>query len=432
VALATFSLRWAPWGLGLLALTWLIRRLGRGRLTVRTPIDGAALLLVLTLPAAFWATTDWQTTFVAVSRLLAGLALAYGVVNWTQTAGSNRSRLSLLALGLAALGLGLVLYSLFSVSAPGLRKIPNVPGGVFGQALVQVEDTVNPNVMAGALVTLFPCSLALALAPGALPSLSKALPRAVARLLDRPWLQRAWFVLSALAIVAVLVPTKSRGAWVAAGVAFLVLLARRWRWVLWLFPAAVLGVGLALWWLGGAEAFINALAPVNNGYDQWMSRVEIWSRAIYAIQDFPLTGAGPGTFGHVTDVLYPLFLGGPNAGVSHAHNLLLQVAFDLGLPGLIAYLALLLLTLWCAWDAARLYRRVGEQALVELSWAGLASVVAMLVHGLVDATTWIVGRGAFVPWAVMGTVLALNQQAYIRTMVGRKSTEELAREHEPI
>jgi putative inorganic carbon (HCO3(-)) transporter len=100
--------------------------------------------------------------------------------------------------------------------------------------------------------------------------------------------------------------------------------------------------------------------------------------------------------------------------VPHAHNLLLQVAFDLGLPGLTAFLALLGLVLWCAWDAARCYWQAGERALAALSWAGLASGTALLVHGVVDATTWVVSRGAFVPWAVMGVILALHRQACVR------------------
>ena len=64
-----------------------------------------------------------------------------------------------------------------------------------------------------------------------------------------------------------------------------------------------------------------------------------------------------------------------------------------------------------AWDAARRYRQADEGALAALSWAGLASLVAMGIHGSVDATTWIVSRGAFVPWAIIGAILALHRQS---------------------
>jgi putative inorganic carbon (HCO3(-)) transporter len=430
VALATFTRRWAPWGLALLALTWLVRWLGRGRPSVRTPIDGAVVGLLLALPLSFWAATDRGATFVAVARLLAGLALAYGLANWASVVRDGRARLSLLALGLAGMGLGLALYSLVAVSRPSPGKAPYVPGDVFEQAPVEVEDKVNPNVMAGALVVALPYPLAMLLlaSPAALPPVRGAAPRVLAWLVDARPVRWAWFGLAAAAVAALLVLTKSRGAWVAEAIALVVLLAHRWRGVLWSIPVALLALGLVLWWLGPA-ALLDALAPGGDGLEQWMSRVEIWSRAIYMLQDFPFTGAGAGAFGHVADTLYPFLLRGPGAGVPHAHNLFLQVAVDLGLPGLVAYLAILLLALWSAVDGARRHRRAGEcglarragenglarrggqRALSALAWAGVASLVAMCVHGMVDATTWIVGRGAFVPWAAIGAILAVHRAA---------------------
>ena len=50
VALATFTRRWAPWGLGLLGLLWLVRWMARGALSVCTPIDGPAFILVALVP----------------------------------------------------------------------------------------------------------------------------------------------------------------------------------------------------------------------------------------------------------------------------------------------------------------------------------------------------------------------------------------------
>ena len=83
---------------------------------------------------------------------------------------------------------------------------------------------------------------------------------------------------------------------------------------------------------------------------------------------------------------------------------------DLGLPGLVAFLAILLLAFWSALDSARFYRQAGDGALAAVAWAGMVGLVAMLVHGMVDATTWIIGRGAFIPWAVIGTLVALKVQ----------------------
>jgi putative inorganic carbon (HCO3(-)) transporter len=195
--------------------------------------------------------------------------------------------------------------------------------------------------------------------------------------------------------------TQSRGAWMGAAMAVWVMLIYLWPRLIWLAPVGALGLAGIVWWAGAAL--------IAAGLDGNMGRFELWSRSLDLIRDMPYTGAGAGTFEPILDTQFPFYLHG--AWVEHAHNLFLQVAVDLGLPGLIAILALLGLVLWCAWDAARRYREAGAYALAVLSWAGLASVVAMGVHGTVDATTWIVSRGAFVPWAVVGTILALHRQA---------------------
>jgi putative inorganic carbon (HCO3(-)) transporter len=201
--------------------------------------------------------------------------------------------------------------------------------------------------------------------------------------------------------MAMLLLTQSRGAWMGAAVAVWVMSLYRWPRLIWLAPAGALGLAGVVWRVGPAL--------VAAGLDGHMGRFELWSRSLDLVRDMPYTGAGAGTFEAILDTQFPFYLHG--AWVEHAHNLLLQVAVDLGLPGLIAVLALLGLVLGCAWDAARRYRATGAHALAVLSWAGLASIVAIGVHGAVDATTWIVSRGAFVPWAVVGMILALHRQA---------------------
>lgn len=76
--------------------------------------------------------------------------------------------------------------------------------------------------------------------------------------------------------------------------------------------------------------------PATLGLD---SRIEIWQRAVYLIQDFPLTGADMNTFDPVVRTLYPLFIAGPQSPINHAHNHLLQAGVDLGILALITALA---------------------------------------------------------------------------------------------
>jgi putative inorganic carbon (hco3(-)) transporter len=76
----------------------------------------------------------------------------------------------------------------------------------------------------------------------------------------------------------------------------------------------------------------------------------------FIIQDFPFTGMGMNVFRKVVPVLYPLFLIGPDIDIGHAHNEFLQAALDLGIPGLIAFLALYIGVFWMLADVWRATR----------------------------------------------------------------------------
>ena len=68
-------------------------------------------------------------------------------------------------------------------------------------------------------------------------------------------------------------------------------------------------------------------------------RQEVWRAALWGIADFPFTGMGLGTFREIARVLYPLNVS-PTYDIAHAHNHFLQTGLDLGLLGLVAYVAL--------------------------------------------------------------------------------------------
>ena len=136
-------------------------------------------------------------------------------------------------------------------------------------------------------------------------------------------------------------------------------------------------------------------------------RQEIWSRALYAIQDFPLTGTGPGLFRELVPPLYPLFRLSSDKDIAHAHNQWLQTALDFGLPGLIAYLALWLGLVGCLW-------RTGRSPLTPLQRNTLYGLAATLTgyfaYGLFD-TIALGARPGFIFWTLVGLVLGLHNAA---------------------
>jgi putative inorganic carbon (HCO3(-)) transporter len=361
------------------------------------------------IPVTFYATTDLDVTFEQVSRLLAGLGLVYGLANWLR----QPWQVTLLSFGLVGVGLALALLGVSGALASGSRfflpskfRIP-VPGG----------EAVNPNMIAGALVLLLPFPLALLLLEpsDSLPAIGNALSGPVAVVLNASWFRRALWPVAFLLQVGVLVLTRSRGGWMGAAAAVFVILVHRWRYLLGVIPAALGWLGFLAW--RGKVGMLLDWFSSTGAVSGWDKRAEIWSRALYMIQDFPFTGIGAGTFGKVVNTLYPLFLVRADPETIHAHNLLLQVAVDLGIPGLIAFTSVLLLTFWSAWDSADSCVDSGHLPLAPVAWAGLASLVGMLVHGMVDAATWILGRGAFVPWLVVGTVISL--ELFVRRRHGK-------------
>ena len=77
----------------------------------------------------------------------------------------------------------------------------------------------------------------------------------------------------------------------------------------------------------------ETLEPVGAGISLWPNAL----RALDAIGDVPLTGMGYNGFRRVMPVLYPTLLTPTDVDIGHAHNIWLQVALDIGLPGAAAY-----------------------------------------------------------------------------------------------
>jgi putative inorganic carbon (HCO3(-)) transporter len=392
--LVILPLRFAPFGLGLVALSWLARLPATGRLTVRTPADWPLALLVLMIPVTLYTTALPEITWQALTYLAAGLATFSTVTNWVR----DEERLWLAVWGLVGMGIALALLAPVGVRWFNPAKLSLIPESVYRAMPLLLWDPIHPNVMAGALALILPLPLALLLLGD--KEVRETLPRRLhLGRAARPALLLAWLLMAAI-----LVLTQSRGGYVATAIAAAILLTL-WRpWMALTFLVMAEAAALA-WSRMGSQGLADYLFSTG-AITSWQGRVQVWSRALAMTRDFPLAGIGMGTFDQVTGALYPLSLGGRNVTVGHAHNLFLQAGVDLGLPGLIAYLALWLVAAFSVWRAYRALRRQGRLALAALA-AGLgASLAALAVHGLFDAVTW-GSKPAFLAWAVLGLAVAL-------------------------
>jgi len=392
VAATLVSARLLPLAIGLglafLLLRWLVYR----RLSLRTPVDWGTVGLLLMLPVTLWVTAYPDETRLQVLRLLSGMFLFYSLVNGLVGAGGTlqavqmrRLRWAVWALGLV--GVGMAAFALVSVRW-NEYKLSFIPAGLYNWLPRLVSDTVHPNVMAGALVILIPLLLGwLLFAWG-----------------DRARGERMGLLLAVGFMLLVLLLTKSRGAWIGLAAALVVLVWLRWHW-----SALVLGLAAA-WTVWAASLGWSTLLEVLTAYEALSGleiRLEIWSRGLYMIRDFPFTGVGMGSYGPLADRLYPFFLQPPGS-IPHAHNLFMQVAVDLGIPGLVAWLVVFTGAATCAWRVWRTGQRQGNPWMWALGAGLIASQVALLVHGLTDATTWGL-RPAPLVWALWGLACAAAQ-----------------------
>ncbi len=379
-------LEWGrPYAVGALAAGWPLRLLAYGRLSVRTPLDWPLAFLLLWLPVNFWASADKAISWEALSYLAFGLALYFALLNWPPA----RRRPQLVAWLILLIGAGL------TVTAPLLSELAlsklwrPAPLEPFLRRLAALTPgNVNANRVAGVLIVVLPLCVAL--------------------ILRRDWSRWWWppWVCGLLAgmMLGILLLAQSRGAYMAAAASLGLVLLLRWPRLAYAIAGLLLVLALGLLRLGPG-VLLDQLGG-GTALSSLEGRLEVWSRALYALADFPFTGIGIGTFDLVIPLLYPFFLIGPDTRVSHAHNLFLQVGLDLGIPGLIAYLALLM----NAFALLGIALRQRERALTWTLAAGTAGgLTAFLVHGLTDAPLW-GSKPAFLPWLLIALAVLLGLQ----------------------
>jgi len=414
-----FPNRVTPLLLPLLAIPWLGRRFTQGHFTARTAMDGAILVLVLMLPISVWASTNVQNSVPKLYGIILGIAVFYAIVNYVQTP----VRAGWLGLAIALGGVGVSVLALLGTEWPTSwlawpqayddlpRLIARMTGGPTGG--------FNPNEAGAALSLFVPFTAGLlflgfferrhTVAAGGVVWEGASVPPGLGR--------RFLPVLMAfglLFMVAILLLTRSRSAWLGTAAALLLLTSFRRRW-LWLGLVLVLLTGALTLYHLGTEGILHSVLAVGTESNVSL-RFEIWQRALYMIQDFPYTGVGLNAFSPTANTLYPFFSIAPQRvlQITHAHNAFLQVAVDVGIPGLIAYLALLI-GFFIAWTTA--YRGLEQGPLRAISVGLLCGMVAYHVYGLTDCIT-LGAKPGVVIWAMLGLMAALANLSAADQAVG--------------
>ena len=381
---------------------WLVRKWENGRFTPLTPLDTSLLLLSLTLLLSLYASYDLALSLPKVIGVVYGIALFYAIT--TVTSRSPRHLQVGLAVFLLA-GLAIVLTSLigtnWGVKLPGFSSlvarmpqlINNLPGAV---------DGFNSNEVAGTLLWFVPLSLALALSPRILSH------HLIGAKMIRPIVI---FILWGFVVLttATFILTQSRSgylAFIVAGIFILWGLLHQHKLLSWGLLMLVIGLGTAFISLVGwqqLEQLVFAFSDdaISAEGITLTGRTEIWVRAMYAIEDFPITGVGMNLFRYIVPVLYPFFTLSNEINIAHAHNQFLQAGVDLGIPGLIAYVAIWLGLVGMLRQSWRWSRDAWGKT---LTIGFTASLTASFIFGLTDAVS-LGAKPGFMFWFLLGLIV---------------------------
>ena len=365
-----------------------------------SPFDLLLLLFCFILGVSILITADPDLTLDKATGILLGIFLWRYLSRAVDTSKAWFVALTifgLLGLGFVSLGiLNAAWLTKIGVLTPIIERLPNQIVSVPGQP----SEGIHPNQIAGTLLFYFPLLWS--------------------GLFGQQWLKAHWFRWLWLGLTLVgttaLLLTQSRSGWLG-GAAAMFCLIMLWAFIMplgsrsqkRLFTLAglliVIGlIGLAaigpdrlisLWQDPAQETAVGSLGSLN-------FRQEVWRWTIVAIQDFPFTGVGLGSFRRIIRRLYPLDIV-PSYEVAHAHNLYLHTAVDIGIPGLIIYLAIIGLAMVLGWQAAKNNERLRPYLL-----GLLAGLIAFHIYGLGDVLA-LGSKTGVAFWFLLGLLTTAHQ-----------------------
>lgn len=366
---------------------WVLHR----RLLTRTPLDGW-LLAFLALGVLNVYLAPYTRGLEMLARPLLGMAIYYAMIESARSSGSIRGPVQVVTILALLVGLLALTSSHWGNKAPPLRPIMDIMPRL--QGFPGAEAGFNPNEIAGALAWLAPPMIVLAL---------------------YRWQRREprWDVTAAALMQSVaLLLGQSRSALIGVLSALLVSLwlvarGRVWRVLAYAALGAVILLQAAVsvdfasreqQRVAPTRTEISAV-PWQDTYNELnvRARLQMWVSALDILGDYPLTGVGLSMFrdGRVR-AEYPVPLM-RNLIIPHAHNEILQIASDMGLPGLVVFLgmhAAVGLILYRAW-------RGGDDLARAVSVGAAAGLLAHFIYGFGDAITlW--DRFFFVLWVLFG------------------------------
>jgi O-antigen ligase len=173
-------------------------------------------------------------------------------------------------------------------------------------------------------------------------------------------------------------------------------------------------LGLALLWAAsiGLDAVISRFFGTSGDFQM---RWEIWGGTLQMIRDFPLFGAGLGTFTQV----FPMYRSFHIRGLAtHAENDFLQLASEAGLLGFTLLLILFVVLFVKAASGIRSLSAVDPKRYIGIG--GLVGILALMFHSQVERNLQVPGN-AFLYTLLWGIVLKVSSRNVGKKPMGEKT-----------
>ncbi|MEJ2735339.1 MAG: O-antigen ligase family protein [Anaerolineae bacterium] len=216
--------------------------------------------------------------------------------------------------------------------------------------------------------------------------LGKLFPVAVALVAwGRHGQRRLFYGVATVLIALAIFLTYSRGAWIVGVPASLLFLAAlRGRRTLVLATGILVLVGAIVLLLAGVGRLTSLLDTAGG---TTFFRLQLWQSSWAMIRDHPLLGVGLDNFLYHYRTYYVLPTAWEEFNLSHPHNLVFDFWLRLGVPGLAAFLWVMVSFFQKGFITYRLLPQGNERLLTLGMMAGMVNLVA---HGLVDNAFFLV------------------------------------------
>lgn len=385
-------------------LAWLFRWIADayfGAPSLSSSFSILILLFATWIIVPILVTADPELTLDKALGLLLGFIFWRAVVTYFQTKASlNLLIFIVLVIGSAFITVGVLAVD-WLAKIPAISTVVDVlPQRIISFSAIGSGQGVQPNQLAGTILWITPLWAGTSV-----------------------WLaqnkQRILSFLSALitfSFIGVLILSQSRGGWLGALAAigwaiWLVFLnlpkKHPFRLGTWALPLFIFLLFLLTFALLGPNQLINLWidppdASLVGNLGTLSFRQEVWAWSLQAISDFPISGTGLGTFRQVVQRLYPIAI--PSSyDIAHAHNVFLQVALDVGLPGLVIYSALLVTFFFKGIKLIKLRH--------EYTWIIIGALSAQFgfhIYGLID-TIALGAKPAILFWLLISLIHTIDK-----------------------